>query len=357
MACRVALTQGPRISPTDDGDRPVAACYRPAVVLLLFALALLIIVGSSELFTNAVEWTGFTLHLGSGATGSLLAAIGTAMPETTVPIVALIGGAADAQKVATGAVLGAPLLLLTLGVAITGVAVALRRRQPHLRINVGQARRDLGVFVGGFSLVFLAMALPKPLRLVLAAVLVVLYVVYVVLTLRGSAPTEETPEPLHLLRWREKIEPPPTVVVLQLLLSVAGLILGSKLFVDALDQASMSLGISALLLAIVLVPFATELPETFNSVLWVRSGDDGLAFGNIAGAAAFQACILGAIGLAFTSWNPGGPGVASAALTLLSGTGLLLLLGRRGTAPGYLLVLAGLPWLAFVVIELLSGSA
>jgi hypothetical protein len=34
-----------------------------------------------------------------------------------------------------------------------------------------------------------------------------------------------------------------------------------------------------LVLALVIVPVATELPETLNSVLWVRSNDDMLAFG------------------------------------------------------------------------------
>ena len=61
---------------------------------------------------------------------------------------------------------------------------------------------------------------------------------------------------------------------------------------------------------------ATELPETLNSVLWVRSRDDTLAFGNVAGSATFQACVLSFIGLTFTSWRPGAAGVISGALTL-----------------------------------------
>ena len=55
---------------------------------LLLAVAFGVILGGALLFTNAVEWTGRRLGLGEGATGSVLAAVGTAMPETLIPIVA-----------------------------------------------------------------------------------------------------------------------------------------------------------------------------------------------------------------------------------------------------------------------------
>ncbi|HNC05350.1 MAG TPA: hypothetical protein PLS38_03490, partial [Solirubrobacterales bacterium] len=59
-------------------------------LLLLFSFA--IILTGALLFTNAIEWLGHKLNLGEGAVGSILAAVGTAMPETLIPIVAIIGG-------------------------------------------------------------------------------------------------------------------------------------------------------------------------------------------------------------------------------------------------------------------------
>ena len=44
---------------------------------LLFVASLLLVVIAAELFTNAIEWAGHILNLGTGATGSLLAALGT----------------------------------------------------------------------------------------------------------------------------------------------------------------------------------------------------------------------------------------------------------------------------------------
>ena len=71
------------------------------------------ILAGALLFTNAVEWAGNKLGVGEGATGSILAAVGTAMPETLIPIVAIIGGAEGSEDVAIGAIIGAPFLLAT----------------------------------------------------------------------------------------------------------------------------------------------------------------------------------------------------------------------------------------------------
>lgn len=322
--------------------------------VLLFGGGLLLIVTASELFTNAVEWAGFRLKLASGATGSLLAALGTSLPETVVPIVALLSGQPSAASVATGAVLGSAFLLLCLGTAVTACAVLLRKRRRRLELDARQLRRDLGLFIGGFSVVLIAIVMPQPVRIALGICLLVAYAVYVRATLRGGNPSLSAPEPLHLVRWRSG-EPGSTWVVIQLLGAVAMLIIGSDLFVRALNDVATSLHTNPLTLALIVIPVATELPETLNSVLWVRSGDDHLAFGNIAGSAAFQSCVLGFIGLSFTPWRPDLNGVLGGLLTLGTAVYLLALL-RGGSAHGRWLLLAGVPWLGYVVAELVAGG-
>ncbi len=42
---------------------------------------------------------------------------------------------------------------------------------------------------------------------------------------------------------------------------------------------------------LLVAPIATELPEKFNAVIWIRQGKDTLAMGNITGAMVFQASI------------------------------------------------------------------
>ncbi|MEK9940736.1 MAG: sodium:calcium antiporter, partial [Methylotenera sp.] len=94
------------------------------------------------------------------------------------------------------------------------------------------------------------------------------------------------------------------IIVLQLLLGLALLVAGAKGFIHGVEEASAILGISALLLSLLIIPIATELPEKVNSVLWIRKGKDTLAFGNITGAMVFQGTLLPAIGIMLTPWEP-----------------------------------------------------
>ncbi|HEU4572613.1 MAG TPA: hypothetical protein VFR93_07985, partial [Candidatus Limnocylindrales bacterium] len=98
----------------------------------LLIVAFLVILAGAELFTNGVEWFGRKLELAEGAVGSVLAAVGTALPETMIPIVAILfSGSAHGSDVAVGAILGAPFMLATLAMFVTGVAVlVMSRRRP-----------------------------------------------------------------------------------------------------------------------------------------------------------------------------------------------------------------------------------
>jgi cation:H+ antiporter len=322
--------------------------------VLLFAGGVVLLVVAAELFTNAIEWAGFRMHLASGATGSLLAALGTSLPEFVVPVVALAAHSPSADSVAMGAVIGAPFLLLTIGAGITGLAVFTRRGAPELVLDQRQSRRDLGVFLAAYPLALIAIALPHAARIAVGVVLLAGYAGYIVATLRSGAPTEEMPEPLHMVRWRTG-QPHAVFISVQLAVAIVMLVAGSQLFVEGLNRAADALHISALVLALVVIPLATELPETLNSVLWVRARDDALAFGNVAGSATFQSCVLAFIGVVFTSWQPGSTGLISAGLTIATAAFLLALLWR-GRARGSRLMLAAVPWLGYVVAQIVTGG-
>ncbi|HYA00029.1 MAG TPA: sodium:calcium antiporter [Candidatus Binatia bacterium] len=320
---------------------------------LLLIGALVLIVVAAELFTNAVEWAGYLLRLGTGATGSLLAALGTALPETVVVVVALLGGAAQSDRIAAGAVLGSSFLLLTLGGAVTGAAALARRDGRRLQAEASQVRRDLGTFLSAFGCAVASSLVDRPQRVVIGVLLLLLYAGYAGGTLREKGKEGRMPEPLHFVRWRT--DPPPgAVVAIQLIVAVALLVVSSDLFVHGLQGAASSLGIDPLILAVIIVPFATELPEAANSAIWVHARDDGLALGNVFGAAAFQACILGFVGISFTSWDPkhlGAAGLISAGCAFGAGLYLLGVL-RRGQAHGGWLLVAALPWVGYAAAAL-----
>src|SRR3712207_246154 len=119
--------------------------------VVLLGASFAVILAGALLFTNAVEWAGNRLSIGEGATGSLLAAVGTAMPETLIPIVAIIGGAEGSEDVAIGAIIGAPFLLATIAMALVGVSALIYRSRRgqgvRLRADVATLDRDLVFFL------------------------------------------------------------------------------------------------------------------------------------------------------------------------------------------------------------------
>ena len=130
------------------------------IVLLIASLAIILI--AAELFTNGIEWFGHKLHLAEGAVGSVLAAVATAIPETLIQVIAilgpvLLGGTAteSSSAVGVGAILGAPFMLSTLAMFVTGIAIVIYarrgRRTTDMRVNTRVLGRDVGFFIVGYG--------------------------------------------------------------------------------------------------------------------------------------------------------------------------------------------------------------
>src|SRR5919198_1785876 len=91
-------------------------------------VALPVILVGAAIFTNGIEWVGESFGLSEGAVGSVLAAVGTALPETLLPLVAIAFGAGAGHEIGIGAILGAPLMLTTLAMFVLGVSTLLFAR-------------------------------------------------------------------------------------------------------------------------------------------------------------------------------------------------------------------------------------
>lgn len=294
-------------------------------VLLIASFA--VILAGALLFTNAVEWIGHRLDLREGAVGSLLAAVGTAMPETLIAIVALIEGTKN-EDVAVGAIVGAPFLLATLAMGIVGLTAYLyRRRRPqgiYLRAEVATLDRDLIFFMVFFALALaLGFGAPAEVRTPAGLVFLAAYPVYAWLTLAqgGERQAEETLNSLIMARPSLGRPPDPTMAtaVTQFLIGLAAMVGGAHLFVEELLNVAGDLGVEAIVLSLILAPLATELPEKVNSFFWVREGKDSLALGNVTGAMVFQSTIPVGIGLLFTNWDLAGNAAVSMGLGLTGG--------------------------------------
>jgi cation:H+ antiporter len=324
-----------------------------------FMVALVAIIVGAAFFTNAIEILGGRLRMRQGAVGSLLAAVGTALPESMIAIVAILepvltGKASEeGALIGIGAILGAPFMLATLAMFVVGVSALFfrRRRDQGMRLGVDAATvgRDVGFF-----LVFFTVAagvglveLPLYMKVALALVLAFGYGLYVRRTLFSGEHLEEVPKRLLFLPRRQK--PPLFAVVFQTLASLGVIVAGAHFFVDAVEHAAAGLSLPAGLIALILAPLATELPEKFNSIFWLREGKDTLALGNITGAMMFQSTVPVAFGVLFTPWNLASLDLFAVVLALASGGLVYLSLRLSGKLRAGRLMLGGLFYLAFVV--------
>ncbi|MGH8013848.1 MAG: sodium:calcium antiporter [Candidatus Binataceae bacterium] len=336
---------------------------RAGILLLSFA----IILTGSELFTNGVEWVGQRLQIAEAAVGSLLAAVGTALPETLIPAVALLldrKGSQAHQAVGIGAIVGAPLMLSTVALFVMGSAALLfrkRRKQIPLQVSGNDARRDLVFFMPIFLvLILLGFGHLAPLtRHALALVLLAIYAAYATFMLRLKRAEDARPEHglyLESLLRRVALTPRLPVILLQVAIGVAAIVTGAIEFVDQIVTFSHYANLNPGVLSLILSPLATELPEKYNSVVWIRERKDHLALANITGAMVFQSCIPVALGLAFTPWHLSSAELLAGAIGLISATLLFINVrdGELGTPTmliggvGYAIFLGGLMVLGVV---------
>ena len=253
-----------------------------------------------------------------------------------------------------------------------------------MRVNVRVLGRDVGFFIVGYGIAIGTAFLPPELswlKWVAAALLIVIYAVYVRLHFT-DAPEPGDPEQLNRLHatrlprmagphtldidilpgerdsWEvDGAQPRMRIIVSQVVVALALIIVGAQVFVGAVEHLSTTVGLDPTILALIIAPIATELPEKFNSVLWVRNSKDTLAMGNITGAMVFQSCLPTVLGLLFTTWtftpetaiSFASAGVAIVATILIFGNML-----RSGRLSAWMLLIGGPLYLFYVYLALFT---
>jgi cation:H+ antiporter len=331
-----------------------------ALTFLLFFGSAIAIYFACEFFVNGVEWVGHRLKVTRTATGSVLAAFGTALPESVVTFVAVVfGHSVSEQDIGIGAALGGPLALSTLAYGVVGLtlmgsrALGVRRKKT-VDADAGRLSKDQAWFLAIFVVNLVLGLTAFPGKRWFGLVLIAAYVLYVWKELRDEGSIGRGDE-LPRLRIRPRDERPGLAwAALQTLVALAVIFAASRLFVMQLDRIGPWLGLPAQLVALLLSPIATEMPETMNAIIWVRQGKEGMALANISGAMMIQATIPAACGLLGTPWLFGRPLTIAAVITVLAVI-FLLLMFRGPAVSGRRLALAALLYLVFAAALAVFG--
>jgi cation:H+ antiporter len=289
---------------------------------VLFLISVVVTLTACMLFTNGIEWLGKRLKVPEGAVGSIFAAIGTTLPETSIPVIAIFFGTGQERtEVGLGAILGAPFMLSTLVLPILAglllIYAKMGKRKASFILNYEEVRIDLQFFLVAYGLALACVFVSAPeIRYVVAALLIVLYIWYMKLKFsseqQGAAPTDP------LIINRRSYLPSYGMIGLQGAIGLIGLAWGAHLFVTAAKSLSVELSVSPLLLALLIAPLATELPEMSNSFLWLYQRKDTLAVGNVTGAMVFQGTFPVSVGLIGTNWNLTPSALTTMGLALLA---------------------------------------
>lgn len=286
--------------------------------------SLIIILLSCELFTNGIEWLGKRLKMGDGVVGSIFSAVGTCLPETMIPLIAILfsRNSQNSVDIGIGAIAGAPFMLSTLAFFVTGISVLIfwkkRKTGMTMKVNNKILSRDIRFFILVYSIGIAASFINSgAIKFIVALFLIACYIYYIFLTVKNDRESHEKLDTLYFVKVMN-IRPGLLIILLQIAVALGGIIFGAEIFVENMMSASVYLGISALALSLILTPIATELPEKFNSIIWISRRKDTLALGNITGAMVFQSCIPVSIGILATPWELDIKVLISAGLAILS---------------------------------------
>jgi cation:H+ antiporter len=311
-------------------------------VVLLIACAVAIYL-ACEWFVNAVEWLGRRMKVGSVAVGTVLAAIGTALPESVVTFVAVVFGTTPEQRdIGVGAAMGGPLALATVAYGVIGWSLLARRRGAGEDWgDLDKLAKDQTWFVAVFAVKVALGLVAFSIKPWLGILFFAVYAVYFWREMRQKDVHEPVDELAPLKLQPGRSQPATWAVVTQTVAALGVIFAASQVFVLQLDAVGPMLGLPSAVTALLLAPIATELPEIMNAVIWVRQGKTKLALANISGSMMIQATVPSGLGLLFTPWRFDNTLLFSGVVTLVAVLYLLVTLRSGRLSVSRLSVAAG----------------
>jgi len=328
--------------------------YTTIIIFLLLSMGIILL--GCELFANGVECVGDRLKLSHATSGSILAAVGTALPETLLPALALIFGQKNyRESIAVGAILGAPFMLSTLAFFFMGIASLIlwllkKRESAVMQTNLVSLKTELLFFIAIMTGVFVVSVINnKTFNHISAILLLLSYVSFVKISLNHSSEEgEEYTEHFHF-SFIMDCSPNLTWIIIQILIGLIMIVIGAHIFVNYITLLSLKSGFPSLILSLLIAPVATELPEKFNSITWTIKKKDTLAVSNITGAMVFQSAIPVSIGLLFTEWHLGTTEKLNILFSLSMAVIAFTIVKITGRLPSWVLICGGIFYLIYIV--------
>lgn len=248
--------------------------------IIFIVLGVTLVLWGADRLTEGASSLARRMNVPEMIIGLTIVAAGTSAPELFVSLVSALKGTPD---MAVGNVVGSNTMNAML---IVGCAAAVA----PMVISRSTVRKDIPFAIGA-TLLLMALTYDGTLSWVDGIILLAGFAAFMVYTLRqakaGSSEEEATATNMKTGK-----------AVLYLIGGLAGLVVGSNVFVDHASNLAFALGISEAVVGLTVVAGGTSLPELATSVVAARKGQSAIAIGNVIGSNVFNILmILGLTGV------------------------------------------------------------
>lgn len=248
--------------------------------IIFIVLGVTLVLWGADRLTEGASSLARRMNVPEMIIGLTIVAAGTSAPELFVSLVSALKGTPD---MAVGNVVGSNTMNAML---IVGCAAAVA----PMVISRSTVRKDIPFAIGA-TLLLMALTYDGSLSWVDGIILLAGFAAFMVYTLRQAkaGSSEEGTTATNMKTGK---------AVLYLIGGLAGLVVGSNVFVDHASNLAFSLGISEAVVGLTVVAGGTSLPELATSVVAARKGQSAIAIGNVIGSNVFNILmILGLTGV------------------------------------------------------------
>ena len=246
--------------------------------ILFIVIGIVLVLWGADRLTDGAVAVAEKMKMPQIVIGLTIVAMGTSMPEFCVSLISALKGTSD---LAVGNIVGSNIFNTLLIVGVSALVAP-------MSIMKTTVRKDIP-FALVASALLLIMCLDEDISRIDAAILFVMFLIFMYITLRGAkvqGTDVEEKEKKPMATW---------LSVVWILVGLACLIGGSNLFVDGATAVATKLGVSEAVIGLTIVAGGTSLPELATSVVSARKGNSGIAIGNVLGSNVFN--ILAILGL------------------------------------------------------------
>lgn len=261
------------------------------IPLLVFIASLYILTKGADFLVDGAADLARFLRVSPILVGLTVVAFGTSLPEFIVSLFAVLTGSAD---ISIGNIIGSNIANIGLVIGLSALLVALAVKSETLMYEFP--------FMIVSSFLFLLLADNRFIfnentfgigrfDAIILLVIFVIFIAYVYRSIKGQRVEKEFKKeyPYRKKPWKNS---------LMIILGIAMLGIGGRLFVYAASELAASFGLSEAFIGVTIVALGTSLPELFTSGIAAWKKEANIAIGNIVGSNIFNILfVVGIVGL------------------------------------------------------------